>query len=308
MRKLVLPILALLLLLSACGAGGTAAPPATPSPEPTPVPTPEPTPFVPDALIGEWTLCIGDGAVGDGSELSSFSIAPGAVFTANGESSVGRLYETEESDILNFVTADRRYLLRSVEKGGLALLYYDAERDVYTSASPQIFYRDYRRAELNAENWQDYFELKTDYELKKNSLGRVSMLYVRIYLVPKETLDVLAIRGGKVTAEVKPIGFALICFPDKSDEYSFSDLPKNKKELASYGSERLQYAESGFHAESEFHNFSMEAICGWAANIYARGDLEFRTQKDKSVAAAVEKDFQIEITSLAGTIFYREAS
>ncbi len=308
MKRIAPLVLLLALLLSACAQGAAAPtpPPDTPSPEPTPSPTPEPTPYVPDALLGDWTLCIGDGAVGDGSEISAFSIAPGAVFTANGESSVGRYIETEDPDILNFVAADRHYLLRSVEKGGLALLYYDEAKDTYTSASPQIFFRDFESAELTEENWQDYFELKTVYELEKNAIGRVSMLHVRVYLMPKETIDVLSIRDGKLTAQVRPVSFALIEFAADSDEYSFSDLPKNRKVLASYGTERLQYAKDGFAVESEFHNFAMETLRGWAANIYARGELEFKVQKDKSVSAAVEKDFDVVIASLSGTICYRE--
>lgn len=310
MRKSLTLLLALLLLLAleACAQAPSAPTPApaTPSEEPTPVPTPEPTPYVPDELIGDWTLCIGDGAVGDGSEIFAFSIAPGGVFTANGESSQGRYIETEEPDILNFVAAERHYLLRSVEKGGLALLYLDEAKGSYTSASPQIFYRDFKSAELNEENWQEYFRTEVSYELDRNSIGRISMLNVRIYLLPKEELDVLSVRGGKLRAEVRPVSFALIEFPADSDDYSFSELPKNKKELAGYGTERLQYAETGFSAESEFHNFAMETLRGWAANIYARGELEFKVLKDKSVAAAVEKDFDITLTSLSGTIYYRE--
>ena len=294
---ILVPVFFTLLLLSACGS------PAAPAPElPTPEPTERPKADLPPELIGEWTLCIGDGAPGDGSEIFSFSIDEYGDFLCCGEVREGHLFDTEEKDILNYVTNDRHYLLRSVEKGGLALFYYDEESKVYTAASQQIFYKDFLTAELNTENWQDFFEIKPVYEIVKNKMNLITALNVRLFLLPKDDISVLSVRDGKVTTEAKPTDYALIEFDADSLDYTLSEQPE--KRLNEYGQERFQYAESGLTTQSEFHNFAMKLVHGWAANIYARNEGHY-WEESNTISAAVETEFDVTISEISGTLFYR---
>ena len=301
---ILLPLMLLLLLLfSACGVGAAETPPPQETPIPTPTPAPTPKPELPDELVGEWTLCISEGELGDGSHIDAFSLSRDGVLTAEGESREGYLVETDEEGIFTFVTNDRHYMLKSVEKGGLALLYNDTQKNLFTSASRQIFYRDFESAELTADNWQEYFETQTVYEVIKNSINRVTAFNVRVFLIPKASLDVLAVKDGTVSVETKPTAYALIDYDVDTYEYFFSNIPRKAEQ---YGMERFQYSQTPFSARAEFHNYAMDLIRGWAANIYARNESVLEIN-DSRLIAAVETDFEISIQELSGVLYYRAA-
>ena len=256
-------------------------------------------------FAGTWTLCSGEGSVRNGTVVEEFTITEaGDLLLPDGA------YPTS----LRMVFNDRQdcsWMLQA-DGGSLWCSFYDDEQDALSLGTGEgwgKYYRNVEFADLNLNNWQDYFDFVVGFSFGRDDAGNIHNSMARLFLVQKADLDILCVKDGKASVTSTPKSYAMIQYDEETETVSFREITQkekikyNQKYFLPYRNTR---ANEPFRiiGDGMFFDSALQEIGGWGACVLYYSDNTL-LRDGNVIASPVMTDFYVYVSAISGTICLR---
>ena len=274
---------------------------------------------VPDSLVGTWYIMpnFSEGSMSasgssvtilDEAEILSFTIIKNGTITVDGKE-----YPMKKSSDNNSLRAfqdygeynaaytvnigDDQYEIGiNTDTDNSNYIVFQPFGNKVASYTPLYAKKNYtlKTAELTLDNWQDFFEVKSEYKLHKNDWDDFDGVYAAWYFGEKNDIIISDIQNARIAFKSSSTETSMIHFDKNTEEYTFSDAVTESNEPYESESDINIY-----NTEDSYHNI-------WVS-IY--DNYRFLPQKDfkdagNEYTARVVTKVNVEVTRIMGTIIY----